>query len=392
MKLMSIAGARPNFMKLAAIARAVERFNEEETARSQIKTSRIEHIIVHTGQHYDQKMSGGFFTDLGIPEPQVNLGVGSASHAVQTAEIMKRFEPVLMRELPDVLLVVGDVNSTVACALVAAKAEYPTGYGIRRPLIAHVEAGLRSFDRNMPEEINRILTDALSDLLFVTEESGIENLMNEGAAEEKIHFVGNVMIDTLEQHLDEASQSLIKEQLGIKGKYCLVTLHRPSNVDRYGGLKPLVDCLMKISERIEMVFPVHPRTNQRLREFNLLKCMEKNARIVLADPLSYLDFLHLTNDASIVVTDSGGIQEETTYLQVPCITLRDNTERPVTVSSGSNYLVGTNPENIIATVIRVLNGHGKEARIPERWDGKAGQRIIDIIANRTGSYPRRARV
>lgn len=381
MKLMSIAGARPNFMKLAAIARAVEDYNATVVPTDVM----IVHRIVHTGQHYDQKMSESFFDDLGIPKPDINLEVGSGSHAVQTAEIMKRFEPVLLAEQPDVLLVVGDVNSTIACTLVAAKIQYGNNsVGLppsrKRPVIVHVEAGLRSFDRDMPEEINRILTDAISDLLFITEQSGADNLLKEGVAPEKIHFVGNVMIDTLRQHLEKAGQSTIRKHLGIDDLYVLVTLHRPSNVDRPDTLKLLLDCLHGISHNIRLVFPLHPRTRNNMEQFGLLAKLLDNPRITVAEPLGYLDFLNLIQGSTLVITDSGGIQEETTVLGIPCITLRQNTERPVTVTEGTNYLIGSDPQKIMRTVRDVLSGSRKKGTVPMFWDGQAGKRIVDILA------------
>ena len=382
MKLMSIAGARPNFMKLASIANAVALHNQEG-AKTTETNQLIQHIIVHTGQHYDHKMSESFFEELSIPKPDINLEVGSGSHAVQTAEIMKRFEPVLLKEKPDILLVVGDVNSTIACTLVASKIEYPaTSHeppARRRPLIVHVEAGLRAFDRDMPEEVNRILTDAISDLLFTTEEECFTHLMNEGIAREKIHFVGNVMIDTLRQHLARADTSTIRQQLDIQSQYGLVTLHRPSNVDQIEELHPLVNCLHKISKLLPLVFPVHPRTKNSMLKFDLWQAMEDNPDITLVKPLGYLDFLHLTKNASMVLTDSGGIQEETTYLKIPCVTLRENTERPITVSLGTNYLIGTAPEKILQTVTDILQNKGKHGKIPPLWDGNAGARIVEVL-------------
>jgi UDP-N-acetylglucosamine 2-epimerase (non-hydrolysing) len=378
MKLMSIAGARPNFMKIASIANAVEEYNVEE-GNSLKQVESIKHIIVHTGQHYDTKMSQSFFDDLGIPEPDINLEVGSGSHACQTADIMTAFEKVLLKELPDILLVVGDVNSTIACSLVASKIEYPQGGSIKRPIIVHVEAGLRSFDREMPEEINRILTDSLSDLLFITEESAIANLKDEGVASEKVIFSGNVMIDTLQRHLEQAGKSQIKKTLGINHSYGLVTLHRPSNVDTLEMLEPLVDTLITIAGKKSLVFAIHPRTLANLKRFSLFSRLEESEKIIITEPLTYLDFLNLARGADIVVTDSGGIQEETTFLNVPCVTLRENTERPVTVDIGSNYLIGTDAGKIIETVDLILSGHGKKAAIPKYWDGQAGKRIIDSL-------------
>lgn len=381
MKLMSIAGARPNFMKIAAITRAVEKHNKQ---RADFGHEPINHVIVHTGQHYDAKMSHSFFDDLAIPKPDINLEVGSGSHAAQTAEIMKRFEPVLLTEEPDVLLVVGDVNSTIACTLVASKIEYPAGKRRRRPIIVHVEAGLRSFDRNMPEEINRILTDAISDFLFITEESAAKNLRDEGIAEEKIYFSGNVMIDTLRQHLDKAAESTIVERLALPAKYSLVTLHRPSNVDQKNTLQPLIECLQYIAGKCHLVFPVHPRTKNSLTKFNLLQVLQDNKNITLAEPLGYIDFLRLVKDAAVVITDSGGIQEETTVLGVPCVTLRESTERPVTVTVGTNYLIGTSPDKINQSVDAILCGQGKKGTIPPYWDGKAGDRIVATIVSVIG--------
>jgi UDP-N-acetylglucosamine 2-epimerase (non-hydrolysing) len=395
MKLLSVAGARPNFMKLAAIVRAVEEYNQAHTTDNKV----ITHIIVHTGQHYDEKMSKSFFEELAIPKPDINLEVGSGSHAVQTAEIMRRFEPVLLSQQPDVLLVVGDVNSTIACTLVAAKIEYPAGSARKRPIIVHVEAGLRSFDSDMPEEINRMLTDTLSDLLFVTEESGIHNLRHEGVEETKIHMVGNVMIDTLQNHLAKAKLSDVRQRYGLPERYGIITLHRPSNVDSSKTLRPLLAALHQIAKTIPLVFPIHPRTLKHVEIFGLTSLLnwktypEKpnaskmpdptlpwpSSEMYIIPPLGYLDFLHLVENATLVITDSGGIQEETTYLKIPCMTLRENTERPVTVTVGSNYLVGTNPKDILITAATILNGTAKNAAVPEKWDGRSGARIVDII-------------
>lgn len=376
MKLISIAGARPNFMKLAAIAEAIESYNKNKPA---CYTTKIEHIIVHTGQHYDNKMSKSFFDDLCIPKPAINLEVGSGTHAQQTAQIMKRFEEVLLKETPDVLLVVGDVNSTIACALVAAKIQYPTEHSLKRPIIVHVEAGLRSFDREMPEEINRILTDSLSDLLFITEKSAIENLQKEGCEPGKIHFVGNVMIDTLKRHLQKAKKSTIADSLNINLPFGLITLHRPSNVDNPVLLKALIECFIEISNNLKLIFPIHPRTKQNLDKFGIMPLLKNTQTITLIEPLGYLDFLCLVDKAELILTDSGGIQEETTYLGIPCITLRENTERPVTVTEGTNYLIGTDTRKIIETVSLIREGKGKDASIPKYWDGKAGDRIVEVI-------------
>ena len=398
MKVMSIVGARPNFMKVASLARAIERHNGEE------RHPRIEHTIVHTGQHYDEQMSDLFFKELDIPKPHYNLEVGSGSHAAQTAQIMERFEPVLLTEQPDVLLVVGDVNSTIACALVATKARYNGSSRRPRPLVAHIEAGLRSRDRSMPEEINRILTDALSDLLFVTEQDALDNLEREGIVRGKVHFVGNVMIDTLISHREKARNlntlEAVSEQCNMalkekltpalhqkNARYGLVTLHRPSNVDTADALGPLMDCMRKIAMKIPLIFPLHPRTKNNLVQFGLLGPGDQQESILYTKPLGYLEFLNLLLGASLVLTDSGGIQEEATFLQVPCITLRNNTERPVTMTLGTNYLVGTDPDRILQTAFAVIDGNKKKSFIPLLWDGQAGARIIDIIARQMVGTP-----
>jgi len=385
MKLMSIAGARPNFMKVASMVEAIKSHNAGGNH------PHVKHILVHTGQHYDEKLSKCFFDELALPRPDVNLGVGSGTHATQTAEIMKRFEPVLSEAQPDALLVVGDVNSTIACALVASKMNYPapTRFGLPRPLIVHVEAGLRSRDRSMPEEINRILTDAISDLLFVTEEDAIENLENEGISLEKIHLVGNVMIDTLQRHLERARTRPVKKTLGVNGEYGLVTLHRPSNVDSKKSLEALLRCLFEISRQVPLIFPVHPRTRENMKRFGLWDRVSSCKGLLLIEPLTYLDFLNLLEDATLVLTDSGGIQEETTVLKVPCITLRENTERPITVTTGTNYLVGTDPKKILETAHAILSGNGKEGKIPPYWDGKAERRILQYILSTTSHSYRR---
>jgi len=376
MKIISIAGARPNFMKIASIANAIDNYNANKPLHYE---NAIDHLIVHTGQHYDNKMSKSFFEDLSIPMPAINLEVGSGTHARQTAEIMMRFEEVLLKETPDILLVVGDVNSTIACALVASKIQYPSTNALKRPIIVHVEAGLRSFDNEMPEEINRILTDSLSDLLFITEKSAHENLLKEGCPPERIHFVGNVMIDTLKRHLQKAKESIIADELYANEPFGLITLHRPSNVDHPDLLKLLIECFLEISKDLKLVFPVHPRTKNNLDKFGILPSLEKADNIILLNPLGYLDFLCLANKTKLLLTDSGGIQEETTYLGVPCITLRENTERPVTVEEGTNYLIGTDEAKIKDTVSLILEGKVKLTKIPKYWDGKAGDRIIKVL-------------
>ncbi len=396
---MSIVGARPNFMKVASVARAIANHNLSEVY------PKIVHTIVHTGQHYDDKMSTLFFKELEIPRPQYNLEAGSASHAVQTAQIMERFEPVLHNERPDVLLVVGDVNSTIACALVAAKVQYDGSSRRKRPVIAHLEAGLRSGDRDMPEEINRIVTDALSDFLFTTEEDAGTALRHEGISREKIYFVGNVMIDTLIKHKEKARTFNTRDCFlnahgtshkvdeapastsGLKNPpYGIVTLHRPSNVDTPDALMPLMHCIKKIASRIPLIFPLHPRTKNKLEQFELCQPSVLNEKIIYTQPLGYLEFLNLLLDATLVLTDSGGIQEETTFLNIPCITLRENTERPVTVTMGTNYLVGTDQDEILQTAFAVIDGNKKEGRIPPLWDGKASARIIEILSKRVEPF------
>lgn len=330
-------------------------------------------LIVHTGQHYDEAMSDSFFRDLGIPEPDFHLEVGSHSHAVQTAKIMMAFEPIVVQEKPDWVLVVGDVNSTIACALVCAK------LGVR---VAHVEAGLRSRDRTMPEEINRILTDAISDLLLTTSPDADENLIKEGVSEDKIKFVGNVMIDSLFYNLEKAKRLKVRENFGLNEKdYAVLTLHRPSNVDEKEVFRGLLDALISISEKIPTIFPVHPRTRGNIEKFGFSEEI-KSSNIRLIEPLGYLDFLNLYSGARMVLTDSGGLQEETTALSIPCLTLRENTERPITIELGTNKLVGTNTEKIKEAAFEVLeNSSIKDAKIPPLWDGNAAARICDAFFN-----------
>jgi len=355
-RLLAVAGARPNFMKIAPLMKELARRSE-----------RFEAILVHTGQHYDQAMSESFFRDLAIPDPDVNLGVGSGSHAEQTAQVLVAIERILVERKPDVVLVVGDVNSTIAAALAAVKLHIP---------VAHVEAGLRSFDRRMPEEINRVLTDAVSDWLFTTEPSAEANLLREGVARERIHFVGNVMIDTLEAQRERARGLDTLERLGLEAhRYAVLTLHRPSNVDSADQLRRLFGVLSRLGDRIPVVFPVHPRTANAIR--NDLQGERLNLR--MTEPLGYLEFLRLMMDARLVLTDSGGIQEETTALGVPCLTLRDGTERPVTVSEGTNTIVGTDPRAIESAIEKQLASPPPSVRRPALWDGRAAVRIVDVL-------------
>lgn len=359
-KIVNICGARPNFMKIAPLMRAYRNYPD------------VQPLLVHTGQHYDEKMSDLFFRELEIPKPDLNLGVGSATHAVQTAEIMQRFEPVILDHKPEWVVVVGDVNSTIACALVAKK------LGVK---VAHVEAGLRSFDRTMPEEINRLLTDAISDLLLVSEPSGLENLRHEGIPEERIHFVGNVMIDTLKSNLAKAARSGILEKLGVQaGKYNVVTLHRPSNVDDPATLGRIADALDVVQQDLPTVFPMHPRTQANLRKLGLASRFEAMKQLRIIEPQGYLDFLKLTGNAAVILTDSGGIQEETTILGVWCLTLRENTERPVTITSGTNRLVGMDPAKIVSAYRECRSRSLDRPPVPEKWDGRAAERIAQILS------------
>jgi UDP-N-acetylglucosamine 2-epimerase (non-hydrolysing) len=359
-KVLHVVGARPNFMKVAPVWEELR------------KDPRVRQLLVHTGQHYDSNMSEVFFQDLGMPPPDAHLGAGGGSHAQQTAKIMIEVEPVILREKPDVVIVVGDVNSTVAVALVAAKLDVP---------VAHIEAGLRTLDWSMPEEVNRVLTDRMSQLLFTPSRDADENLAREGIDPRRVHFVGNVMIDSLRATLPRARESRIHEELGVrKGEYALATLHRPSNVDEPRALEKLLVALAEVSGRLPVVFPIHPRTRSRLFADASLRGKAEGARgLKLADPIGYLDFVALTANARLVMTDSGGVQEETTALGVPCLTLRRNTERPVTVEVGTNTLVGTDPAQVVPAAMAVLEGRGKKGRVPDLWDGKAAERIAPIL-------------
>lgn len=406
MTICLVAGARPNFIKIAPIIEAISNHNSSAG-------DKIDYFLVHTGQHYDRQMSKLFFEDLEIPSPDIDLEVGSGTHAVQTAEIMKRFEKVCLKKRPTHVLVVGDVNSTIACALVASK------LGVK---VIHVESGLRSFDRSMPEEINRILTDAISDYLFITEKSAEQNLLREGIPKDKIYFVGNVMIDTLLKHKKKAERSPIFNHLGLINNsqsidsaevseqitavnqeesidqncllkpYTVLTLHRPSNVDNFFTFKNILQGLTEVSKMTPIIFPIHPRTLNSIKKFGLEYYFESssvhrsqlsanNNGIHCVEPLGYLDFLQLMSNARLVLTDSGGIQEETTILGIPCVTLRENTERPVTITHGTNVISGVQTDNIIAMAVTQLGKLDRLSKLspPPLWDGRAAERIIDIL-------------
>ena len=363
LKVVNVVGARPNFMKAAPIVAGMRR-----------RPSEFLPLVVHTGQHYDSRMSEAFFRDLGLSAPDAHLGVGSGSHAEQTAEVMRRFEQVVLEHKPDWVVVPGDVNSTLACALVCAKLLVP---------VAHVEAGLRSRDRAMPEEINRLLTDQLADLLLTPSSDADENLLAEGIPADRIRLVVNVMIDSLLAQLPRAASSRAREELDVAGRdYVVVTLHRPSNVDAPETLGRILSALARIGERLSVVFPAHPRTRARLHEFGLDESVARAGRVRLTDPLGYHDFLRLYGGARLVLTDSGGLQEETTALGIPCLTLRENTERPVTVTHGTNRVVGTDEERIVGAAFEALDsppGNGAPARVPPLWDGHAAGRILDAL-------------
>jgi UDP-N-acetylglucosamine 2-epimerase (non-hydrolysing) len=352
MHILHVVGARPNLMKVAPVFRALA------------KQPGAQQSLIHTGQHYDANMSGAFFPQLGVPDPDVNLGVGSGSHARQTAEVMIRFESVVLQRKPDLVLVYGDVNSTLAAALVCAKLRVPVG---------HVEAGLRSFDRTMPEEINRLLTDQIADLLFTPSEDGDANLLREGIPPARIYRVGNVMIDSL---VDQLPKAIACRLDSLPERFALITLHRPSNVDDLQTLKSILDSLLGISMQLGVVFPVHPRTRQRIAEWGLT-----TGELHLLEPMPYVEFLALQRRATVVITDSGGVQEESTYLGVPCLTLRDNTERPITVSLGTNTLVGQDRKKLNSELSNILAGKAKRGVIPPLWDGDAGERIAEILAH-----------
>jgi len=361
-KIISVVGARPNFIKIAPLIKEFK------------KHSQIRNTLVHTGQHYDKLMSEEIFKNLDLPRPDINLNIGSDTHARQTAKIMIKFEDVLKKEIPDLVLVVGDVNSTLACTLTAVKLNIP---------VAHVEAGLRSFNWQMPEEINRVLTDRLSDYLFITEKSAEGNLIKEGISEDKIYFVGNIMIDTLKGYLKKAENSKILKKMGLKdNSYAVLTLHRPRNVDNMKSFKAMTKIIKEIQEIIPIVYPIHPRAKNKLKKFKLMNFLAQNKNLILINPLPYLDFLKLQSKACFILTDSGGIQEEATILKVPCLTLREETERPITVSQGTNIIVGSDRKKIIKEIRNILKSKIKKAKIPEKWDGKTSKRIVKIITNK----------
>ncbi|MDD3818242.1 MAG: UDP-N-acetylglucosamine 2-epimerase (non-hydrolyzing) [Actinomycetota bacterium] len=357
-----IVGARPNFMKMAPLYRKLSLYS-----------NRYEPQIIHTGQHYDEQMSKLFFNDLAMPEPSAYLNVGSGTQGKQTARIIERYEDLILSEdKPDLVIVAGDVNSTIACALVAKKLYIP---------VAHLESGLRSYDDRMPEEINRVLTDRISDILLTPSLDANKNLEKEGIEPGKIYFVGNIMIDSLVAHKDKAENSNIFHQLNMvpNEKYALVTLHRPSNVDEYEGLKMLLTSLEIIGRKIKIIFPMHPRTRKNIYELGLSSILNTSSNLIITEPLGYLDFLKLEMNAKFILTDSGGIQEESTYFGVPCLTLRENTERPITVTEGTNHLVDLNVESIVNSAREIIEGNVKQGKIPKYWDGKTASRIVKVL-------------
>ncbi len=361
MKIILVVGARPNYMKIAPVYFALK------------SEQNFHPLIVHTGQHYDNNLSEIFFKELGLPEPDTYLGVGSGTHGEQTSRIMIEFEKVLFEEKPDLVMVAGDVNSTIACALDAVKLHIP---------VAHLEAGLRSYDRRMPEEINRVLTDSISDILLTPSLDANENLKKEGISNDKIFFVGNAMIDSLRRYERLAERSNILEQLNItSNNYGLITLHRPSNVDNKKSFEKIITAFEEIEKKIPLIFPIHPRSRKQIKQFSLKSRFENMKNFKLIDPVGYLDFLKLEKDAKLVITDSGGIQEETTVFGVPCITIRENTERPITIKQGTNQLVGNDTQKIIKAVESILGGHCKERTIPKFWDGKTALRVVEVLKN-----------
>lgn len=361
MKIILVVGARPNYMKVGPVYFALKSDTD------------FEPILVHTGQHYDNNLSEIFFKQLGLPKPDRYLGVGSGTHGAQTSRIMIEFEKVLLEEKPDLVMVVGDVNSTIACALDSAKLHIP---------VAHLEAGLRSYDRRMPEEINRVLTDSISDILLTPSLDANENLKKEGITDERIFFVGNAMIDSLRRYEKLAERSNILEKLNMtSNNYGLITLHRPSNVDNKENFERIITAFEEIEKRIPLIFPIHPRSRKQIKQFSLKSRFENMKNFKFIDPVGYLDFLKLEKDAKLVLTDSGGIQEETTVFGVPCITIRENTERPITIKQGTNQLVGNDTQKIIKAAESVLGGHCKERTIPKFWDGKTALRVVEVLKN-----------
>ncbi len=357
-KIHIIVGARPNYIKANPVYRALEALGKFDLK------------LVHTGQHYDHVMSALFFDQLKMKKPDVSLKVGSGSHGSQTAKVLERYEEVLMEDKPNLVMVFGDVNSTIACSLAATKLHIP---------VAHVEAGLRSFDRDMPEEINRVLTDQISDLLFITSSEAVENLEREGIDPETVYFVGNTMIDSLMEFKSKFDESSVHSSMGISDDYALLTFHRPSNVDDEDNLKSLVSNLIEVSNSIPCVFPIHPRTKHKLDDFGFLNDLESNPRFYLAEPLGYIDFMALQKNATIILTDSGGVQEESTSFGVPCLTIRDNTERPITCTQGTNKLIGTDYSVIPKEVNQMISEKKREHRVPDLWDGKAAVRLAEVI-------------
>lgn len=359
-KIHLVVGARPNFMKMAPLYREFSKYPDE-----------FEVKLIHTGQHYDEKMSKFFFDDLELPIPDEYLEVGSGTHGEQTAKIIARYEKVLFRDKPDVVIVAGDVNSTVACALDAVKLHIP---------VAHLEAGLRSFARTMPEEINRIMTDAISDYLLTPSPDADKNLMNEGVSADKIYYVGNIMIDSLVRFRDKAQKSEILEKYSLdEQKYALITLHRPSNVDNKRGFEIILDAFAEISKHIKLVFPIHPRSKKQLKTFNLTEKVEKCKDLLLIEPVGYYDFIKLQMESKFILTDSGGIQEESTFMGIPCLTLRKQTERPITITEGTNKLVKLKTKNIIDAAMTIIEGNYKQGKIPQYWDGETAARIVKIF-------------
>lgn len=366
-----IAAARPNFMKIAPLYHALSRESD------------FEPVIVHTGQHYDINMSDAFFQDLRLPEPHIHLGAGSGSHAEQTGRVMIAYEKVVMERRPDMVVVVGDVNSTIACTLAATKvvyshAENDTATGLNRPLVAHLEAGLRSFDRSMPEEVNRLATDVLADLLWTPSPDGDENLLREGVAREKIVRVGNIMIDSLEMMRETIESTPVYEKFGVnRGEYAVLTLHRPANVDNPVSLKALCDMINHLSKQMAIIFPVHPRTRKHLESTGLIRELADKPAIKLLEPQNYISFMNLVFNCRLAVTDSGGLQEETTYLGIPCLTLRPNTERPITITQGTNRLCTL--DNLEESIADVLSGASGKGSVPDLWDGRTADRVVKSI-------------